>query len=137
MKKPIATIAFFAALGTLTVSCQKENFLEPNSIVAEKDIVYTVSYTIDGVNYQITLVGEDVWYDFLNRMFVLAEEGHKVSFCNEESFFSVALTKDTVTYSTINRDDAYKWADKKASEGYVVSIEYDRETGIYTCTATR
>lgn len=27
MKKPIATIAFFAALGTLTVSCQKESML--------------------------------------------------------------------------------------------------------------
>ena len=35
MRKTITTIALFAVLGTLAVSCQKENFIDENTIVAE------------------------------------------------------------------------------------------------------
>lgn len=35
MRKTITTIALFAVLGTLAVSCQKENIIDETPVVAE------------------------------------------------------------------------------------------------------
>lgn len=137
MHKSLTTFALLAVLGTLAVSCQKENIIDETSIVEENAKIYTVSYSVDGVNHQITLIGDEAWHDFLNRMFALAEEGHKVSFRNEERASRVASSKESVTYTTTNRDEAYAWADNKMKEGYNVSIYFDRKTGVYTCEAIK
>lgn len=137
MRKTFTTIALFAVLGTLAVSCQKENIINETSIVAENDKVYSVYYTVDGVTHQFTLVGDEAWHDFLNRMFVLAEEGHEVSFRNEEAASRIVSTKEVVTFTTKDHDKAYAWADAMVEEGYTVFISYDRETGIYTCEAAK
>lgn len=137
MRKIFITIALFAVLGTLAVSCQKENIIDETSIVAENNKVYTVCYTVDGVTHQLTLVGDKAWHDFMNRMFALAEEGHKVSFHNEETASRIVSTKEVVTYTTKDHDKAYAWADAMVEEGYTVFISYDRETGIYTCEAVK
>ena len=70
-------------------------------------------------------------------MLALAEEGHRVSFRNENASSQDALTKEVITYTTNDHDDAYTWAEKKLNEGYEVTVEYDRETGKYTCTAIK
>ena len=70
-------------------------------------------------------------------MFALAEEGHEVSFRNEDRASRVLSSKDVVTYTTTNHDDAYAWADKMSDEGYTVTIRFDKETGIYTCNAIK
>lgn len=137
MRKTFTTIALFAVLGSLAVSCPKENIIDETSIVAENGKVYTVSYTVNGVTHQLTLVGEDSWHDFMNRMFALAEEGHEVSFRNDETASRIVSAKEVVTYSTKERDKAYAWADAMVEEGYTVFISYDRETGIYTCEAVK
>ena len=137
MRKTFTTIALFAVLGTLAVSCQKENIIDETSIVAENNKVYTVSYTVDGVTHQLTLVGDDAWHDFLNRMFVLAEEGHEVTFRNEETASRIVSAKEVVTYSTKNRDEAFSWAEAMIDEGYAVTISFDKKTGVYTCEAVK
>lgn len=43
MRKTFTTIALFAVLGTLAVSCQKENIIDETNIVAENGTVYTVT----------------------------------------------------------------------------------------------
>ena len=68
-------------------------------------------------------------------MFALAESGHRVGFRLENASSQVAFTKDVVTYTTTNHDDAYKWAEIMGGKGYSVTIEYDPRTGVYTCTA--
>lgn len=135
MRKTFTTIALFAVLGTLAVSCQKENIIDETNIVAENDSVYKVSYTVDGVTNQLTLVGEEAWHDFLNRMIAMAEEGHEVSFRNEDAASRVVSAKEKVTYTTSNHDEAYAWAEAMMKDGYAVSIHFDKETGIYTCYA--
>ena len=135
MKRTIISIALLAALVTLAVSCQKDSFNEETTMVSEQNAVYKVWYSIDGVTHQVTLLGDDAWHDFLNRMFALAESGHRVSFRIDNSSSQVASTKDIVTYTTTNHDDAYKWADMMGEKGYTVTIEYNERTGVYTCTA--
>lgn len=137
MKKIITTIALLSVLGTLAVSCQKENDSVQTPIEAESSTIYKICYSIDGKSYRITLVGDETWRDFLNRMLALAEEGHRVSFRNENASSQDALTKEVITYTTNDHDDAYTWADKMSNAGYLVNVEYDRETGKYTCTAIK
>ena len=135
MRVKFIPIALLAVLATLAVSCHKERFDKETIMVEELNAVYNVRYSIDGVTYQVTLLGGDAWHDFLNRMLALAEKGHRVSFRLENAPSRVAFTKDVVTYTTSNHDDAYKWAEKMGNEGYEVIIEYDPRTGVYTCTA--
>ena len=137
MRKTFTTFALFAVLGTLAVSCQKENIIDETNIVAENDTVYKVCYTVDGATHQITLVGDEAWHDFLNRMFALAEEGHEVSFRNEETASHIVSSKETVTYTTSDHDEAYAWAEVMMKDGYSVSIHFDKESGIYTCYAIK
>lgn len=68
MNKTIRTIALIAVLGTMTVGCQKEQEIEPQSSVTEIGTVYTVQYAVDGVLHLETLIGEQAWSDFLHRM---------------------------------------------------------------------
>lgn len=137
MKKVTITIALLAVLSTLAVSCQKEKDFDLAQIEAEQITIYKVSYTIDGTTYHIILRSDDAWHDFLERMVALAEEGHRVSFRNENTSSQVSSSKEIITYTTTNHDDALKWAEKKVNEGYFVTIEFDKRTGIYTCTAIK
>lgn len=139
MKKTIITVALLAVLISLAVSCQKEEAditsATPSTVIAENDTLRTVVYTIDGVSYRLTLLGDQAWHDFLSRMFALAEEGHTVTFFNEEAASRVLPSKVVETHSTSDKDDAYQWSEQKVKEGYTVTIVFDKETGIYTCYA--
>ena len=137
MNRTLKTIALCGVIGLTAVSCQKENLVENPGVVAQNDTVRTVLYNIDGVEHRISLVGEDAWNDFLQHMFALAEEGHKVSFRNEDKTASIVPTKETVTFSTKKKSEAYAWCDEMAEAGYEVFLEYDATTGMYNCTATR
>jgi hypothetical protein len=53
MKKSVISIAMFAILASMTVGCQKEDYVEPQSDVAEIGTVRTVSYAVDGVAHQV------------------------------------------------------------------------------------
>lgn len=137
MRKPIITIAFAALLGTLAVSCQKETILDNASVLIADEAAYSVLYTIDGASYQINLVGEDSWNDFLNYMLDLVDEGHRVSFQKEMSSSSTLATKEVVSFTTTSREEAYAWDKKMYDNGYKVSIYYDKEKGVYYCEAIK
>ena len=58
------------------------------------------------------------------------------------TIFPIACKPDqkyskTIKYTTTNKDDAIKWSQNKIIEGYAVTVNYDEETGEYTCIATR
>lgn len=136
MKKTIKSVTLFSLLSLTAVSCQKENIAETLNPVASKAVAtYTVCYTIDGVSTQVTLVGETAWNDFLGLLFAFAEEGHSVSFLRTDRVFS--QSKETVTYTTKDKDKALAWADDMSNAGYQVSIEFDEDTQEYTCIAIK
>lgn len=137
MRKTFIAISLLALLACTAVSCQKENLIDETNIVAGNYTVYNVSYTVDGKKCQISLIGEDAWHSFLHRMLALAEEGHVVSFRNEETSSCVRSAKETVTYTTTDGDDAINWAEKMSDKGYAVTIKYDKKNGIYICEATK
>ena len=135
MKKPVISIALFALLATMTVGCQKENLVSPQSAVAEIGTVRTVSYTVDGVAHQITVTGDVAWNDFLHQMMALCREGHEVFFRDTKS--SLSGVKETLTYTAKTETEAIAWCDARFKEGYSVGMQYDREKQEYKCYAIR
>jgi len=138
MKKTVKVIALCGVLGLTATSCQKENLVEENTnIVAQANTVRTMFYVVDGIEHRITLIGDDAWNDFLQHMISLAEEGHRVTFRNEDYPANVAAAKETVTYTTKDKDKAHAWCTEMTEAGYEVSIYFDPDTNTYNCVAIK
>ena len=71
MKKHFISVALFAVLATMAVSCQKENLVEPQSATAEVGTVRTVLYAVNGVEHRVTLHGDDEWTSFVESRYTL------------------------------------------------------------------
>ena len=136
--KTIKLVALLAVLSVAAVSCQKENvdLTTTADIVADNQAVYIYQYEVNGIRSRITLRGEAERADFINRMLALAKEGYTVRFFNEARFVQLQ-TKEVETYSTKDKDKAYKWVSDMSEAGYEVSVTYDEKTGYYNCTATK
>lgn len=129
------TVALFAVLVTMSVSCQKENVVEPQNAVAEVGTVRTVLYTVDGVTHQITLHGDNEWNNFIASMMTLTEEGHVVKIINESVTVRPLATKDTQVYTSTDKKAAMAWTQKKLDEGYSVEVSF--QNGLYVCIANK
>ena len=46
-------------------------------------------------------------------------------------------TREHVTFTTSSKEKALKWCADREAEGYTVRMEYNEETGIFTCTAIK
>ena len=133
MKRTIKTVAVLAGLLALA-GCQKENTEWNNTMPTASGT--TLYYNAGGEVGQTLLTSDEAWDLFMQRMLALAREGYVVviSPTNGTSGHS---TKEVVTFTTDNGDEATMWAKEMVNNGYSVSIAYDEKTGIYTCTATR
>lgn len=136
MKRNFKSVALFMVLGLVAVSCQKEKMLNVTNVAGQEETVINVVYSVNGRIHQTALLGEKAWFDFMNQMLVLAREGYEVSFSRNGNTLS-PVTKEKVTYVTNNEEDACNWADKMTSDGYIVTITYDEETGEFTCVAIK
>jgi len=96
MKKTFRTVALCTVLGTLAVSYQKENIVEPNATEAQACTVRAVSYTIDGVEHLTVLHGDEEWNAFLSWMLALSKEGRQVYFRNLNATGTTAQTKEAI-----------------------------------------
>ena len=132
MKKTIRAMALFAVLGVVATGCQRDNYVVPQATVTEM----TVNYSAGDLYGSTVLTDDAAWDAFLDRMLALAREGYEVTIFNGSSA-SCTSSKEVVTYTTDNEDDAKHWAKHMFDEGYQVTIKYDDETGIYTCTAVK
>lgn len=136
MSKVIKTLAVFMLLGTLAVSCQKENMVEPNATEVQACTVRTVSYTIDGVEHLTVLHGDEEWDAFLSWMLALSKEGRQVSFRNPNASNTTAQAKEVITYTTTSEEDAKRWTNKMFDEGYSVTYYFDDDLKAWVCIAT-
>jgi len=137
MKRTLKTIALCGVIGLAAASCQKENIIENTAVVARTCDTRTVLYTVNNVEYRLTLDGEEAMRAFLQYMAALAEEGYYVTFRYEDSASTIAASKDTITFSTQDKATAVSWCEQMINEGYEVSMYYDKDTGTYHCTATK
>ena len=137
MKKQVKTVALFTVLSLMAVGCQKETIVEPNTGMQQMMNVRTVTYSIDGVSQQIVIRGDEAWRDFLKQLTAMAREGHRIQFRCEEARSNASSSKDVVTYTTSNEEDAIAWCASMYDKGYEVSFYYDQKSGKYICTAEK
>ena len=135
MKKNIKTVALLAVLSMAAVGCQKTDFTEQNAVVEQTTKTIQVVYSINGEVYQTTL-DESEWDGFMERMLALAREGYEVTFSKNGSFLT-SQSKEKVTFVTTSEAEANHWASEMISNGYAVTISYDKKTGEYTCIAIK
>lgn len=136
--KATKLMALLAVLSIAAVSCQKENLdsITPAEVITDNQAVYIYQYEVNGIRGRITLHGETERTDFINRMLALAKEGNTVSFFDETQY-TQSFIKEDVTYTTNDKEAALNWASGMLDLGYTVTIEYDKKTGVYNCTASR
>ena len=99
--------------------------------------VYTVRYSVNGVTHTETLIGEQAWADFLQRMLALAEEGHRVTMSRSANTAQYSESKEVVTFTTKDKKKALAWVNEMLEAGYTVTFSFNPQTGEYTCVAIR
>jgi hypothetical protein len=137
MKKIFRVIAIVSIIGLTATSCQKEQIIDPLDNTEQIGNKHSVQYVVDGVTYSITFANDEEWLEFLQQLFRWAEEGRLVSFCNAETVNRTTPSKEKVVYETPNKEDAEAWAIAMEKDGYLVSVSFDSNTGIYTCIAIK
>ena len=136
MKKTFKTFALASVLGILAVGCQKEDIVLTGNTTTEIAATQTVGYSVNGVYGESSIDDNFDWDAFLDRMMALAREGYNiVIFSGNHS--AGASTKDVVTFTTTDEDEAKAWAKDMMNQGYDVQITYDDKTGIWTCIAIK
>ena len=130
-------MALFAMLSLTTVSCQKENLVENATQSVENSATRTIRYTVNGTAYRQVIHSDEDLDALMFTLFALAREGYTVRMVDENNTFSETSVKVTETYTTKNEADALTWSKEKMLNGYAVTISFDEQTGIYTCTATK
>lgn len=137
MSKRTRTVALFIVLSMTAISCQKDNFNDVIGNQTEVTMSRSVSYMVDGTLYHATLHSDAEWTVFLQRMFAIAREGHSVVFAKGNTITTMSNTKEVVTFTTTNEEEANHWAEQMTENGYSVTISYDKKTGEYTCIAVK
>jgi len=135
MKKTFIAVALLMVLGTMTIGCQKENLMNNEATASEIAATRTVVYTVNGKTQQITLVGDKAWHEFVNHLMALSREGNSVSFRDANA--KQSASKETLTYTTADKDAAAAWCVDRYNEGYTVYMNYDEDLGVYVCTAIK
>lgn len=137
MSKRTRTVALFIVLSMTAISCQKDNFNDVIGNQTEVTMSRSVSYMIDGTLYHATLHSDAEWDALMHRLLALARNGHRVALANGNNVITSSLSKEVVTFTTDNEEEANAWADTMIKQGYTVNIEYDEKTNRWICTAIK
>ena len=80
MKRNVLSIALLVVLAGMTVSCQKENLVEPQTSMAEKSAVYTVTYDVDGFQQSVAIHNDTEEQVMMQYFLSIAQVGSSVVF---------------------------------------------------------
>ncbi len=137
MKKTVRTVALLAVLCLAATACQKEAIVDVQPVASADSESHNVLYIIDGSAHSTSFSSEEEWLVFLDRLVALAEEGRTVSFRNAEPSANTKQNREIVTYTTRDHNDAVAWSVAMERNGFKVTIDFNQNTGVYTCTAVR
>lgn len=141
MKKIIRNATVAVALCLAMASCQKE-YLEvtPSLPINQTTNIIdanSITYTVDGELYSTPVYNDSTYKSVVDMLFALAEEGKEVTFFYGNAPNTCIAKKETVTFTTSDKNEAVQWATTMSHDGYTVNINYDPRNHIYICTATR
>ena len=136
-----AVLLSVAMAGVIT-SCQKEEF--QNEILVSHEmsqknlahVSHTLRYWIDGVGYSTSFTSEAEKSAYISYLIGLTLEGREITIGGSENPSLAPEADDKLTFTTSDKAEMDVWAKTMERKGYIVDIDFDKETGIYTGTAT-
>lgn len=94
----------------------------------------TVSYIVDGRQYSGEISTEEDLTTLYLKILGFAKLGHNVSISARGDNPQGTKT-DIVNYSSTSESDVTVWTTRMVRKGYSVTIDYDKSTRTYNCTA--
>ena len=130
------------AMAGVMTSCQKEEF--QNEILVSQEmsqknlahVSHTLRYWIDGVGYSTSFTSEAEKSAYISYLIGLTIEGREITIGGSEKPSLAPEEDDRLTFTTSDKAQMDVWATEMEDKGYKVSCRYDKETGLYTGTAT-
>lgn len=96
----------------------------------------TVAYIVNGNDFSANVTTEEEAMELSNLLMDYAESGRHVCVgCASEND---TLAKNVlITFSSASKVEVTYWVSNMIRRGYAVTIDYDKKTGVYNCTAYR
>ena len=137
------TVLLTVALAGTMVSCQKDEF--QNEILVSHEmsqknlahVSHTLRYWIDGVEYNQSFASKAEENAYISYLIGLTLEGREITIGGSENPSFAPEEDDRLTFTTSDKAQMDVWATEMEDKGYKVSCRYDKETGLYTGTATK
>ena len=118
------------------VGADVQAYTQENATSAKEQKASTVGYIVNGDPFTATVYSDEEAMTLCNTLMDYAESGQHVAVgCTSESD---TLAKNTlITFSSTSRVEVTYWVSNMVRRGYAVTIDYDKKTGVYNCTAYR
>ena len=126
-------------LSLCPISCQKETLVDCATEMTEsrQPSQIHINYFIDGNCHTVTLANETSLTKLIHDLNSLAVEGHHVRISNNDCQSVGMDSKETLHIETKDAKEIEDWAKKMVTDGYEVTIIYDKESGVYSGTAIK
>jgi hypothetical protein len=138
------TVLLSVAMAGVITSCQKDEFSSemvlPSHEMSQKLLAHqelTLRYWIDGVEYSMEFGTEQEKSNYISYLISLTREGKTLIIQGSENPSYAPTESDKLTFTTKNGTDMDAWIIEMEGKGYNVEVTFDKETNLYTGTATK
>ena len=141
-KKQIRIVLLGVALSGTMASCQKDEFQseilvsQEMSLKNKAHVSHTLQYWIDGVEYNASFTSEAEKSAYISYLIGLTLEGREITIGGSENPSMAPESSDKLTFKTSDEAEMGIWVNDLEKKGYNVTVSFDKETGLYTGTAT-
>ena len=138
------TVLLSVAMAGVITSCQKDEFQSemvlPSHEMSQKLLAHqelTLRYWIDGVEHNQDYASQQEMDNYICYLIGLTREGKTIIIQGSENPSYAPAENDTKTFTTSDEGEIQKWGKEMKGKGYDVEITFDKETNLYTGTATK
>ena len=138
------TVLLSVAMAGVITSCQKDEFQNemvlPSHEMSQKNLAHvnpTLHYWIDGVEYNRDFASQQEKNNYISYLISLTLEGKTIIIQGSENPSYAPTESDKLTFTTKNGAEMDAWIIEMEGKGYNVELTFDKETGLYTGTATK
>ena len=134
-----AVLLSVAVSGTM-VSCQKDEMVIPSHEMSQKNLAHqelTLRYWIDGVEHYGEFASQEEMSNFISYLIGLTINGKEITIGGSEKPSLAPEADDKLTFTTSDKAEMKLWSDKMRNKGYYVTVNFDKESGLFTGTATK
>ena len=142
-KRSLKTMLLGVVLAGAMASCQKDEIsgeMVPSQEMSLKEkahVSHTLRYWIDGAEYQMEFTSLEEMQNYISYLLELTRQGYVITIKGSDNPSLAPEAPDKQTFKTADEVEMNNWAEEMIGIGYKVEITFDKETGLFTGTATK